>query len=70
MYPNALQISSIALRAMDNATLLSFLLLIDGHGQADATMRERIGEFFTDFHNACTKYDEVFNPTRRSLETE
>lgn len=70
MNPNALQIASIPLHAMDNATLLSFMHMVDDHGQANATMREKMGEFFTGFHTAFAQYDLVFNPARRMLETE
>ena len=72
MYPNALQWTSIALHAMDNATLLSFMHNVDEKGLAEnaAPMRTNLGEFWTPFHEAYLTYDRVFNPTRKSLETE
>ena len=72
MYPNALQWTSIALHAMDNATLLSFMHNVDEKGLAEnaAPMRTNLGDFWTPFHQAFLLYDQVFNPTRKSLETE
>ena len=72
MYPNALQWTSIALHAMDNATLLSFMHNVDEKGQAEnaAPMRTKLGEYWTPFHEAYDLYDQVFNPARRSLDTE
>lgn len=72
MYPNALQWTSIALHAMDNATLLSFMHNVDEKGLAEnaAPMRTNLGDFWTPFHEAYLTYDRVFNPTRKSLETE
>lgn len=70
MYPNALQFDPIALRAMDNATLLSYMHQVDNHGQADATMQARMGQWWTDFHAAYQLLDQVINPSRKSLETE
>ena len=72
MYPNALQWTSIALHAMDNATLLSFMHNVDEKGLAEnaAPMRTNLGDIWTPFHEAYLTYDRVFNPTRKSLETE
>ena len=72
MYPNALQWTSIALHAMDNATLLSFMHNVDEKGLAEnaAPMRTNLGDFWTPIHEAYLTYDRVFNPTRKSLETE
>ena len=57
---------------MDNATLLSFMHNVDEKGQADnaAPMRTKLAEFWTPFHQACNTYDQVFNPARKSLDTE
>ena len=72
MYPNALQWNALPLRQMDNATLLSFMHNVDEKGQADnaAPMRTKLAEFWTPFHQACNTYDQVFNPARKSLDTE
>ena len=72
MNPNALQWLSIALHGMDNATLLSFVNNVDEKCQAEnaAQMRTTMGQFYTDFHAAAVQYDQVFNPARRSLDTE
>ena len=72
MFPNALQWLSIALHGMDNATLLSFVNNVDEKCQAEnaAQMRTTMGQFYTDFHAAAVQYDQVFNPARRSLDTE
>ena len=72
MYPNALQFGSIPLRAMDNATLLSYLHNVDDKGKAEnaAPMRTNMGQFWTDFDAAFVLYDQVFNPSRKSLESE
>ena len=72
MYPNALQWYALPLRQMDNATLLSFMHNVDEKGQAEnaAPMRTNLGEYWTPFHQAFLLYDQVFNPTRKSLETE
>ena len=72
MYPNALQFGSIPLRAMDNATLLSYLHNVDDKGKAEnaAPMRTKMGQFWTDFDAAFVHYDQVFNPSRKSLESE
>lgn len=72
MYPNALQWAALPLRQMDSATLLSFMHNVDEKGQADnaAPMRTKLAEFWTPFHQAYNTYDQVFNPARRSLDTE
>ena len=72
MYPNALQWNALPLRQMDSATLLSFMHNVDEKGQADnaAPMRTKLAEFWTPFHQAYNTYDQVFNPARRSLDTE
>ena len=72
MYPNALQMAGIRLASMDNATLLSFVNNVDEKCQAEnaAQMRTTMGQFYTDFHAAAVQYDQVFNPARRSLDTE
>lgn len=72
MFPNALQWLSIALHGMDNATLLSFVNNVDEKCQAEnaAQMRTTMGQFYTDFHAGAVQYDQVFNPARKSLETE
>ena len=72
MNPNALQWQSVLIHSMDNATLLSYMHLVDEKAQADsaAPMRQTMGSFYTDFHAACELYDQVFNPARRSLDTE
>ena len=70
MYPNALQFDAIQLRAMDNATVLSYMHQVYDHGQADETMRGKMGQWWTDFAQAYTLYDQVINPSRKSLDTE
>lgn len=70
MFPNALQLEGIKFHMMDNATYLSFMHMIDNHGQANATMQTKMGQFWTDFHLAYAYYDQVVNPTRKSLQTE
>ena len=57
---------------MDNATLLSYMHNVDEKGQADnaAPMRTKLAEFWTPFHQAYNTYDQVFNPARKSLDTE
>ena len=70
MYPNALQFDSILLRQMDNATLLSYMHQVYDHGQADATMQAKMGQWWTGFGAAYLLYDQVINPSRKSLETE
>ena len=70
MFPNALQLEGIKFHMMDNATYLSFMHMIDNHGQANATMQTKMGQFWTDFHLAYTYYDQVVNPARKSLQTE
>lgn len=57
---------------MDSATLLSFMHNVDEKGQADnaAPMRTKLAEFWTPFHQAYNTYDQVFNPARKSLDTE
>ena len=72
MYPNALQFGSIPLRQMDNATLLSYLHNVDDKGKAEnaAPMRTKMGQFWTDFDASYVHYDQVFNPSRKSLESE
>ena len=72
MYPNALQWAALPLRQMDSATLLSFMHNVDEKGQADnaAPMRTKLAEFWTSFHQAYNTYDQVFNPARKSLDTE
>lgn len=72
MYPNALQWAALPLRQMDSATLLSYMHNVDEKGQADnaAPMRTKLAEFWTPFHQAYNTYDQVFNPARRSLDTE
>ena len=69
MNPNALQFISIDVTRMDQMTLLSFLHMIDNHGQADATMQAKMGQFWTDFHAAFNAYDLVINPERTSIFT-
>ena len=69
MQPNALQIQGVPLHYMDQMTLLSFLHMIDNHGQADATMQAKMGQFWTDFHAAFDAYDLVINPERTSIFT-
>ena len=69
MNPNALQFNSIDVTRMDQMTLLSFLHMIDNHGQADATMQAKMGQFWTDFHAAFNAYDLVINPERTSIFT-
>ena len=69
MNPNALQFGSIDVTRMDQMTLLSFLHMIDNHGQADATMQAKMGQFWTDFHAAFDAYDLVINPERTSIFT-
>lgn len=72
MYPNALQFGSIPLRQMDKATLLSFMHNVDEKGQAEnaAPMRTKLGQFWAPFHEAYVLYDQVFNPSRKTLESE
>ena len=72
MYPNALQWNALPLRQMDSATLLSYMHNVDEKGQADnaAPMRTKLAEFWTSFHQAYNTYDQVFNPARKSLDTE
>lgn len=72
MYPNALQWAALPLRQMDSATLLSYMHNVDEKGQADnaAPMRTKLAEFWTSFHQAYNTYDQVFNPARKSLDTE
>ena len=70
MNPNALQMASIAYHSMDNATFLSFMHTIIERGQDEATMREKMGQYYTDFNGAYMQYDLAFNPARRSLESE
>ena len=70
MYPNALQFDSILLRQMDNATLLSYMHQVYDHGQADATMQAKMGQWWTGFGAAYLLFDQVINPSRKSLETE
>ena len=72
MYPNALQWQSVLIHAMDKATLMSFMHNVDEKGQADnaAPMRTKLAEFWTAFHQAYNTYDQVFNPARKSLDTE
>ena len=72
MYPNALQWNALPLRQMDSATLLSYMHNVDEKGQADnaAPMRTKLAEFWTAFHQAYNTYDQVFNPARKSLDTE
>ena len=40
------------------------------HGMADATMQTKMGQWWTDFAAAYLHYDQVINPTRKSLLTE
>ena len=72
MFPNALQMQSIALHYMDKATVLSFMHNVDEKGQAEnaAPMRTKLGQFWTPFHEAYVLYDQVFNPSRKTLESE
>ena len=70
MYPNALQFDALPLRAMDNATLLSYMHQVYDHGMANETMRTRMGQWWTDFGDAYLLMDQVINPSRKSLETE
>lgn len=55
---------------MDNATLLSYMHQVYDHGEADSTMQTKMGQWWTDFANAYLLYDQVINPSRKSLETE
>ena len=70
MYPNALQIDPLKLSHIDNATLLSFMHMVHNHGLENATMREKMGQWWTDFSDAYQTYDQVINPERRSLLSE
>lgn len=72
MNPKALQWASVDITRMDNATFLSFCNNVDEKCQAEnaAQMRTTMGQFYTDFHAAAVRYDQVFNPARRSLDTE
>lgn len=72
MYPNALQWISIHIGHMDKATLLSFMHNVDEKGQAEnaAPMRTKLGQFWAPFHEAYVLYDQVFNPSRKTLESE
>ena len=72
MNPKALQWASVDITRMDNATFLSFCNNVDEKCQAEnaAQMRTTMGQFYTDFHAAAVQYDQVFNPARRSLDTE
>ena len=72
MFPNALQMQSIALHYMDKATVLSFMHNVDEKGQAEnaAPMRTKLGQFWAPFHEAYVLYDQVFNPSRKTLESE
>lgn len=72
MNPKALQWAPVDITRMDNATFLSFCNNVDEKCQADgaAPMRTTMGQFYTDFHAACVLYDDVFNPARKSLDTE
>lgn len=70
MYPNALQFDSLKISHLDNATLLSYMHRVDDHGLANDTMRTKMGQWWTDFHAAYLYFDEVINPSRKSLETE
>ena len=72
MNPNALQWTSNHIGHMDNATLLSFMHNVDEKGLADnaAPMRTNLAEFWNPFHQTYNLYDQVFNPARKSLETE
>jgi hypothetical protein len=70
MYPNALQFDSLKISHLDNATLLSYMHRVDDHGLANETMRTKMGQWWTDFHAAYLYYDQVINPSRKSLETE
>lgn len=72
MYPNALQWTSIHTGHMDNATLLSFMHQVDDHAQTEsaAAMRQKMEQFYPSFHAAYEQYDLVFNPSRKSLDTE
>lgn len=72
MNPYSLQWASIDVTKMDQATVLSFLNNADEKCQAEnaAPMREKMGQFYTDFHAAAVQFDQVFNPARKSLDTE
>ena len=70
MFPNALQIEALLLRQLDNATLLSYMHMVHNHGQGDATMQTKMGQWWTAFDAAYIYYDQVINPGRKSLETE
>ena len=70
MYPNSLQFESVKISHLDNATFLSYMHQVYDHGMADATMQARMGQWWTDFAAAYLHYDQVINPTRRSLLTE
>ena len=70
MNPYALQFASIDITRFDNASLLSYMHQVDNHGLANETMRTKMGQWWTDFHAAYVYYDEVINPSRKSLETE
>lgn len=72
MYPYALQWASIDVTRLDKATFLSFCNNVDEKCQAEnaSPMRTTMGQFYTDFHAAAVQYDQVFNPARKSLDTE
>ena len=70
MYPNSLQFDGIKLHAMDNATYLSFMHRVYDHGMAEQTMQAKMGQWWTDFAASYLHYDQVINPSRRSLLTE
>ena len=70
MQPNALQFNSIDITRLDNATLLSYMHQVYDHGQADATMQAKMGQWWTGFGAAYLLFDQVINPSRKSLETE
>jgi len=71
MFPNALQWQSVLIHSMDNATFLSFCNNVDEKCQATsaAAMREKMGQFYADFHAAAAQYDLVFSPTRTVART-
>lgn len=65
--PLAKQIPEINISRMDVATLLSFTNTVKAKGDADATMKTKMGTIWTAFADAATHYDAVYNPSRKDL---
>lgn len=65
--PLAKQIPEINISRMDVATLLSFTNTVKAKGDADATMKTKMGAIWTAFADAATHYDAVYNPSRKDL---